>query len=327
VSRGRVQPSLAWPALDLAGAALPGKICCERAVWGKVHGAASDHRWVAATPGLPDSPQNSPEEQNLGSPPAPTGDALQICLWGPTASGKTALIAQLFLDFKSSPTEWEIFPTPRCLAFTETMRASIVRADRFPEPTTGGHSDEVVYDFINRQTGLEASLSVEDRAGRDYERLQDGALLDRLAAADGLLLLVDLGREAGQLKDELSKTLDRLHVARHGGPRKDRRPVAVCVSKSDLLVHSPADLRQALTSPKDFAQRHLPQALIEKVDGLYGRYRFFPVSAAGVWLNWGTVEPAVFLDETLTPRLRSGGRPLNLAAPFTWLLDELARER
>lgn len=57
--------SLPWPALE--GGSLPHELRCERAVWGKVHGAASDYRWIARSPGLRDRGSHLAAALNLGS--------------------------------------------------------------------------------------------------------------------------------------------------------------------------------------------------------------------------------------------------------------------
>ncbi len=53
-----------WPAFEVGR--LPRELPCERAVWGKVHGAASDYRWIARSPGFEDSGSGLVPALNLG---------------------------------------------------------------------------------------------------------------------------------------------------------------------------------------------------------------------------------------------------------------------
>jgi hypothetical protein len=114
-------------------------------------------------------------------------------------------------------------------------------------------------------------------------------------------------------------------VARGGKP--DERPLAVCLSKADLLMESPEDLRLALEEPDRFVRPRLSRQILAVLDQFHADYRLFPVSAVGVRLRWGVVEPAVFYDEALSPRIYPGAEPVHLVTPFAWLLDRAAARR
>ncbi|HKI06089.1 MAG TPA: hypothetical protein VKK31_29185 [Thermoanaerobaculia bacterium] len=60
-----------WPALDLQGQSAPRKLEAGLSVWGKVHGAASDFRWIAHSPGLEPQARRLELELLLGSEDAP----------------------------------------------------------------------------------------------------------------------------------------------------------------------------------------------------------------------------------------------------------------
>jgi hypothetical protein len=60
-----------WPALNLQGHPRPLQLEVERAVWGKVHGAASDFRWIAHSPGLRPQARRLELELLLGSEDVP----------------------------------------------------------------------------------------------------------------------------------------------------------------------------------------------------------------------------------------------------------------
>ncbi len=59
-----------WPALDLEGQAQQ-RLTVEWAVWGKVHGAASDFRWIAHSPGLDPQARRLELELLLGTEDTP----------------------------------------------------------------------------------------------------------------------------------------------------------------------------------------------------------------------------------------------------------------
>jgi hypothetical protein len=249
---------------------------------------------------------------------------LNLALWGPSAAGKTALLAQLFL-LPSTGEGWEVFPTETSLPFIEQMQARLQTENLFPEATTVGVVDDLLYHFVNRELGTRASLHVEDRAGQDSEEMNE-EWQQRLNAADGLVLLFDPARERIKLRDEVLRTLRRLFVASRRGtdqdPR-DPRPIAICLSKADLLIRTPEDALYARREPDAFVRERMVPELAGWIDRFCANYRMFPVSAAGIRVRRGVVEPMVFYDEGLHLRIGQGGEPFNLIEPFLWIFQQL----
>ena len=252
------------------------------------------------------------------------GDEVRIALWGPSAAGKTALIAQLYLFINEdrNGVDWEILPDKTSVAFIEQMRKEMHRNNRFPKATVINTAERIAYRFRNEATGAQAAMVVEDRAGKDFETFHEEAR-ERLQTAQGLVLLFDPTREPAQLEVEVAGTLERVHVSRDAGD-KDPRPIAVCVSKADKLVRTPADYEQALKRGEEFVREKVDGVLVRTLDRFCTNYRLFPVSSAGLKRIHGILEPTVFYDEGLNPRLGRGGVPLNLMVPFSWVLDEVA---
>lgn len=250
------------------------------------------------------------------------GGAIQLALWGPSAAGKTVLLAQLYLYMKKTRADWEIFPDAGSLRFIREMRAQMHRQNRFPTATAVGTEERIVYHFRNRETGAKASLAVEDRAGVDFEDLQPDAQ-ERLRSAQGLVLLFDPTRDRTQLEIEVAQTLEEVHVASGRDVDKDDRPIAVCISKADVLISSATDLARARSDPGGFVRERVDPVLVDVLERFCTDYQLFPVSAAGLRLRYGVVETTVFYDESLTPRIGRGGQPFNLMAPFAWVLDRL----
>ncbi len=248
--------------------------------------------------------------------------AVQVAMWGPSAAGKTALLAQIYLQTRSGG-GWRITSTEQVQAFIEQMR-EVLRADNaFPPATTLGHAEQIAYRFHHRHDGRQALLMVEDRAGRESEDLDEKGR-ERLRAADGLFLLFDASRSVEKLEAEFWQTFERIHT---GGPEPDPRPIAVCLSKADLMIDTLADLERARSDPHDFVVDHAPSELLAALERYCENYCLFPVSSAGVFLHYGVIEPVVFYDEWLAPRIRRDGRGLNLMEPFDWLFNEItARE-
>lgn len=250
-------------------------------------------------------------------------EPIEIALWGPSAAGKSMLVAQLILAQHERESEWEVLPTKESLGFVQEMR-DIVRANNaFPKATAKGVEQSVSYWFVHRATGWRAMLAVEDRAGEDWETLNPSALA-RLQRAKGIVLLFDPTRHASSVEREVLGTLERLYVDL-GETGKDARPVAVCLSKADMRIHSPSDLARA-TSPAtmhSFAAGFLEASVLAAFERHLATYRFFPISSAGVRVRFGQIERSAFLDEALEPRLRTGGEPVNLMAPFLWLFHKL----
>ena len=249
---------------------------------------------------------------------------VQITLWGPSAAGKTIFLAQLYVEAVIvKKTDWRIYLNNESLAFTEDMRHKMHDQNVFPLFTTVGDVNKIVYDFKNNKTNNEFSLVIEDRAGADYERFEESAQ-ERLRTANGLILLFDPLRKS-KLAREVWDTLAKLQVA-SGIKTKDARPIAICISKADLLIQSIEDYRRAKNNPDKFVRSFLLKEspkILNLLDNYCSNYNFFPVSSAGVHINHGSIEPMVFYDENLTPRICSVEAPFNLLAPITWLNEQL----
>ncbi len=251
---------------------------------------------------------------------------VRLALWGPSAAGKTVLLAQLYLYMKrcEGPNDWEVFPTEQSLAFIKQMREMMLRENLFPKATVTGIPERVVYQFSKPTTGDKASLLVEDRAGSEYEKLNAQAQ-ERLRSADGLVLIFDPTRDRTSLEIEISQTLEDVHVQSGRDGERDDRPIAVCISKADTLITTPADLQRATDDPDGFVRTHekIAPILFAVLERFCSTVKFFPVSAAGIHLHHGVVEPTVFYDESMTPRIARSGEPFNLMAPFAWVLDQI----
>lgn len=252
---------------------------------------------------------------------------VQLALWGPIAAGKSALLAKLFIDARDE--QWDVFPTQQSLEFINGMRLRMSTTNQFPIATTPGHVLAIEYVFVHRRQGVTASLQMEDRAGLESEQLTDEgigqhvSLRNRLSSADGIVLLFDPMSDQAILENRVLRTLELLHVASERTGRRDPRPMAVCVSKADRLIERPRDFTRALESPDEFVRERVSPVLVTALDRYCSNYRLFPLSAAGVRLRHGVIEPAVFIDENFNPRICPGGRSFNLMAPFSWLLNQL----
>lgn len=247
---------------------------------------------------------------------------VKLALWGPSAAGKTALLAQLYIQSRRLPGDWDIFPTSTSKPFTDRMRPIILRDCLFPAATAVGSEEQIAYLFRHRANGAQASLSVEDRAGKDSENL-DAAGRERLALADGLVLLFDPARDGTELQEQVLRTLEGLFIEGHKGGGKDPRPIAVCMSKADLLIREPKDARSARREPDSFVRERMVPDLAAWIELFCANFRLFPVSSAGIRARRGVVEPAVFYDERLQLRISKEGEPVNLIEPFLWIFDQL----
>jgi hypothetical protein len=271
-------------------------------------------------------PPHPMHTERSATAPSSSEKSVRLALWGPAAAGKTALVANLFLD--ANDTQWAVFPTQQSLGYVDKLRGRMKLGNHFPVATRIGEPQGIEYYFEHRASGTVALLQLEDRAGTESETVEDEAtggavsLKRRLGAADGLVVLFDPTKEPHHLASLVSRTFELLHVASGRKTGRDPRPIAVCVSKADLLIENPDDFRKAVESPDEFVRERVT-SVVGAIDRYCSNYRFFPLSAAGVRLRLGIIEPVVFIDEALEPRICPGGIPFNLMAPFTWLLNQL----
>lgn len=266
--------------------------------------------------------RQSPTPSSGRSPTVPTEDGVALTLWGPSAAGKTLLLAQLYLETVAKSQDWQIFPTETSLQFIENMRQVMRLDNSFPNATPVGTAEHISYRFQNKVQDISALIHLEDRAGKDYEQLQQDSR-ERLNQAAGLVLLFDPLRDRAELESEFYRTLEHLLVLSGRDTEKDPRPVAVCISKSDIYIKKPEDLTRAIEYPDEFVRERIEDYLLRPLDHFCANYKLFPVSSVGVKINYGVVEPVVFYDDALTPRIGQGGEPFNLMAPFAWVLSEI----
>lgn len=246
-----------------------------------------------------------------------------VALWGPTSSGKTVWLAQLYIRMKSLKTEWKVFVASKeTQQFIETMRELMVVRHEFPLGTGDKVVQKIDYEFEHPSYPERRRLFTEDRAGLVSEKLDD-AELKAFSAADGLIVLLDTQR--ANFVSEVQRALERFYQsARESNRSHDQRPVAFCLSKSDRMIRTIEDLQHAINHPGVFVQERIDEQLVGWIRQFCGeRHAFFPVSAVGVQLQYGLVRPAIFYDERLRLRLTDGGVPLHLLTPYEWLFQEM----
>ncbi|MBL8213833.1 MAG: GTPase domain-containing protein [Bryobacterales bacterium] len=242
--------------------------------------------------------------------------ARTIGLWGRSEAGKTALLYQLCTHV--TQTGWQVFPNEAARPFLENA-ASLAAQNRFPQPTALGTRAQVVYDLCSPQ-GQSASIHVTDKAGEELEELSDEVTAE-LNSCDGLLLLFDCMEPRSQLQTGLKRLLNSLHMARQAGAARNPKPIAICLTKADRLMETEADMHLAIEQPARFVSERIDPALAVIAETRLSCFQLFPVSAAGVFVKEGALRSATFFDESLSPRLATGGRAINLTAPIAFLLE------
>jgi hypothetical protein len=262
------------------------------------------------------------QEAAVSKPDPAAGVSLVV--WGPSSGGKTVLLAQLYNQVGGQG-EWQVFPTKSSLAFIGEMRNLMKVENRFPPATNVGVVDSLAFELRHRERGTVFDLVLEDRAGKDYEDGEASAL-GRMQDAAGLLLLFDHQRSPAHREREILETMEKLFVDAERRAGADPRPVALCLSKADLLIDSVADLEWARREPDAFVRARVGESVLRALEQYCPCHRLFPISASGVRLRHGVVEPVVFYDETLATRIcPQGGESLHLMAPFSWLLAEVSK--
>jgi hypothetical protein len=264
-------------------------------------------------------------------PDAASPSGLRFVMWGPSSAGKTMFLVQLFLQARGR-SEWLVRPTSEAVTAEVERNARRMREhNMFPAPTALGDGADLSFSMINDRTGERADISIKDRAGEYSERL-DSDNFGLFRAADAVLLMFDHTRETSRLLTETQLTLMKLYTDRQSqpelaNPAKDPRPVAVCLTKTDLLVRTPGDAQRARDTPDAFVRERLDRRVVDCVEEHCRNAQFFPVSSVGLRVRHGGVEPVLFLDEELSPRIGHFEEPINLIQPFEWLFREARAAR
>ncbi len=253
----------------------------------------------------------------------------RVALWGPSASGKTAFLALLYIrapELKKAG--WTVRlkdgPTKDWL---QSMRNTIDVQNRFPEATataTGAEGTALSYEFVSHATGHRFILDTDDRAGVFYEQM-DEPVLQALLRARGRLFFFDPTGEPKRRKEQILRAFEDLHHAGRAfrDTDLDPTPAAICLTKADILIQTPEDLRRAREQPQEFVLEKMEPELLSWAESFFTTIRLFPVSSVGVEVSHGVVRPAVFFDERLEARWARACEPLNLFEPFEWLFRTL----
>lgn len=267
--------------------------------------------------------QETQSDEPRVAPPNARDEDGRVALWGPSASGKTAFLALLYLrstEFKKSG--WSVYLGDQATKdWLQQMRGTIDVQNRFPEMTaTGMDGIALSYEFVNQITDRRFVLDTDDRAGRHYEVMND-SVLQSLLRAKGRLFFFDHTQEPKRRKEQILRAFEDLHHAGRSARDSDLdpTPVAICLTKADMLIRSPEDLRRAREHPQEFVLEKMEPELLSWAETFFTRIRLFPVSSVGVELFHGVVRPAVFFDEQLEARWARACEPLNLFEPFEWL--------
>ena len=257
------------------------------------------------------------------------GTPVPLSMWGPTAAGKTVLLAQLYLKTLPRDGDWEIFPTAKSLRFLEQMRATIRTGNLFPTGTAQKERARVpIPQPPDRRrddavAGGAARLPLHpgrhDEA-RLHDRGSDGPAALRLGSGPAL-------RPPARAGDARERDLAYPgSCPRRRGPGCQGQPAdrGLCLQgrRPRAVAGRRAPRPRVSGRVRARARRSDPRAATP--GSLLRQHKLFPVSAAGVRLRYGSIEPVVFYDENLTPRLSPGGESFNLMAPFAWLLDQVA---
>jgi len=246
-----------------------------------------------------------------------------IILWGPSSSGKTALLANMYLRSASVENDWEIFPTPTSMP--EIMRHSqgIEFQNEFPIGTgfAAGAEHDLSYSFRNKKTREVFLFETKDLAGGRFQGEMSPEILESLKSAEGIVLILDFDRGRHR-ETEVINALGQMFVSRTEGKteiEKDNRPLAVCLSKVDQFVNNPEEYQRLEQEPEKFVRGWLGEDLLRRLDQFHSKLKFFPVSSVGIRLSFGSVQKSVFFDERLILRVTKRGKPINIVEPFIWI--------
>lgn len=261
---------------------------------------------------------------------------VELVVWGPTRSGKTMLLSQLVDMGDASLTDWRVRPADEATRASGQEKRRLISGDNHFLPPTRQMklgAATLTYEFYRPTTRERFRVQTDDLAGATFEDLDEEARR-HVARADGLVLLFDGEDDTHELFQVLTNTLEKIHELVTGDEHtRDPRPVAICLSKADTLLRSPADLRRA-RSPEsaqafveDWIFANRAQRLVGKLEKHTANHRLFPVSAVGVQLHHGAVEPVVFYDESLVARVVPGATAVNLIEPFLWVYEEVLAAR
>ncbi len=273
------------------------------------------------------SPETSPAAASV-EPRSAAGRAgtRELRLWGATSTGKTVYLAQLYLNHREyrcgEDEAWSVrLPPGTDPKLYANHLEDFLSHNRFPDRTAPGLRLPAEYHLVERHSGRSTVIAMEDRSGEDYQAFGP-EVAEALAAADGLMLLLDPLRDRAVQDEEVLRGLFALQQAR-GSIGSDPRPLAVCVSKCDDFVHDVSSYRRVSTDAEDLLRNRIGKPICEALRHHFDNYKVFAISAAGLRLRHGAVEPGVFYDESLSLRINFEAEPINLLEPLLWLLKQL----
>lgn len=254
---------------------------------------------------------------------------INVAVWGMPQSGKTMALARLATALADSGSAWWFQPSMALEPWIDLNWARIEDQNLFPNPTTADEPLELC--FVHGPTGREARVFVHDHPGSAFVNIA-AETVEQIAATDAVVLILDPEMNPHHLARYLNQTMRRVHSASASTTvGLDARPFAVCLSQIDRLATEIDQVRRLRDKDaggefvEDWVRTHLRDTHV-RLSRLLSNKRYFPLSAAGIRINHGVVEPTVFHDEHLRPRVRFGSESLSLLRPLEWIFDQVLGE-
>ncbi|MFP3961960.1 hypothetical protein SMC26_06495 [Actinomadura fulvescens] len=294
----------------------------------------------------------------------------EITLWGAPGSGKTTFLNALSIAAAQGEQSSQLIGLNDASAKAVTDGAHRIAVERlFPAATAAATEVDVAlvateterrrsWDGrrLNVDREVRIPLRIFDRPGGDFGRGAAargvrGALLDQLAASDGIVYFFDAIREAaiGDAFEHLHGVLAQLSVRTGGARMQGRLPqrMAFCISKLDdeRLVRAAVEqglLTRAPHDPHGFPMVRVPELLYQSLSaasdcgGLVlpalGEYfapvqiQIFATSSIGFYLDDGSQDWKAgelsnhWVDpDSGTAVIRGRVVPVNVLEPIMWL--------
>lgn len=259
-----------------------------------------------------------------------------IAIWGTTQSGKTVFLATLrrILVSRNSPRpDLAMAPANRAAVdWLGSVFDPLFQFGVFPGATEIDTISFPMFNFSRKnENDILFQLTFIDGPGEMFRNPNAFAdqynlpvnPLDYLRDCKGLLMLVDPTRAAQYEYDfeyeALANNLRHLLLDQSGVARQAKlsTPVAFCLSKCDEPRHRPA-----IDDPQAFLNEYFGDLIHELSTNICQKSRWFASSALGFEPNHPT-NTYIRWDGRVGIRNPREIRPLNVAEPFLWLIDQL----
>lgn len=265
-----------------------------------------------------------------------------ISVIGISGAGKTVFLSKLIQYISQYTAQLKLATTPSPSSVEFVRKNPVKEGSPLPAPTVRMQLEQPLSYNVKFRNGENETFVIYDIAGENCEKTSDLLKYGKFVVnSNGIILIIDpvkeLGIEGGEGDNKLDLVLDNIN-ALFGKAGLNDIPLAVCISKSDLMkgiLESPKffdkvetvknkfnaqDYNEISKELNGFLNSNAPSTKV-KLDENYSRYNFFAFTTLGCATK-KTIMHDDFGNEYEAEIPKNPPNPKRIEEPLFWLFKQ-----